>query len=142
MPDVSVQLGRLYIRTIPLPPPEVTAGTNTGLPSVRNVHIPNFLLVLNGAVDTPWHVFADLVSPAYHCLYSTRLLMILRPSHSSCRLPYESEHTHQEEAVVDHQFMHSCTIYTSFDASLSLRHSRLAGEITDALPTSADALLP
>lgn len=54
------QLGRLYIRLLPLPPPENTSNI-VGMASIRNAHVPAFLLVLNGTTETPWDVLSERV---------------------------------------------------------------------------------
>ncbi|ORX39376.1 hypothetical protein BD324DRAFT_327969 [Kockovaella imperatae] len=59
-PRIECELGRLYIRSIPLAPEE-TLPANSGVPSIRSPYIGNFLLVLNGSSETPWTVLADKV---------------------------------------------------------------------------------
>ncbi|WOO86196.1 uncharacterized protein LOC62_07G009682 [Vanrija pseudolonga] len=56
-PRVECELGRLFLRPIPLPDAE--RAPETGMPVVRPPHVSSFVLVLNGTSSTPWTALAQ-----------------------------------------------------------------------------------
>ncbi|KAL1405120.1 hypothetical protein Q8F55_008743 [Vanrija albida] len=56
-PRVECELGRLFLRPIPLPDAERVP--ETGMPVVRPPHVSSFVLVLNGTSSTPWTALAQ-----------------------------------------------------------------------------------
>ncbi|TXT04341.1 hypothetical protein VHUM_04108 [Vanrija humicola] len=58
-PRVECELGRLFLRPIPLPDAE--RAPETGMPVIRPPHVSSFVLVLNGTSSTPWTALAQKV---------------------------------------------------------------------------------